>query len=153
MDNISIFILISCFLVLIALVHGAENDVKIRKAPKWIWKLVALPAAFSTILWYITEFHQTYLTVVIPLIVTSCIFAVASVIMAFKQGNGGDWRALFYISILTPWVLPGVFLLACGFGVIQVIIDKLRNSKQGSAWMVSITLGFVVSFCYYFIVR
>jgi hypothetical protein len=153
MDNSTIFILISCVLVFIALVHGSINDIKNRKAPKWIWKVVGLPAAISTSLWYISEFYKTDLTVVLPIIITSTVFALLAVIMAFKQGNGGDWRALFYVSILTPWVLPTVFLLSCGFGIIQILIDKFCKSKQKSAWMISITLGFVISCGYYIFVR
>jgi hypothetical protein len=149
MDNPTTFILISYFSVFVALVHGSYYDIRFRKAPKWIWRFMGIPAALSTFLWYIS---QPDLTVVLPIIITSSVFAILSIIMAFKQGNGGDWRALFYVSILTPWVLPIVFLLSCGFGVIQVGIDKLCKSKQKSAWMISITLSFVVSCIYYFII-
>jgi hypothetical protein len=149
MVNPTILFLISGICVLIGLLHGAYYDIKIRKAPKQIWKFVAPISAISTILWYILEFQQTYLTVVVPLIITSSILSLATVIMGFKQGNGGDWRALFYVSILTPWVAPFTFVLSCVFGICQVGIDKIRKSPLKSAWLISITVGYFVSYGYF----
>ena len=151
MDNLLLLPFISGFCVLIGLVYGSYYDIKYRISPKWIWKFIAPISLIFTILWYIGEFQQTRFTVIIPVIITSCVFILLSIIMAFKQGNGGDWRALFYISLLTPWVIISVFITSCVFGVLQIGIAKLRKIETPVPWMVGITLGFVISYGLYFI--
>jgi hypothetical protein len=69
--------------------------------------------------------------------------------MAYRRGNGGDWRALFYICLFTPWIASTTLLLTGVFGCAQVFVDWLRGSKLKSALMVSITLAFFTAFLGY----
>jgi hypothetical protein len=73
--------------------------------------------------------------------------------MGFRMGNGGDWRALFFVSLLTPWIAPLTIMCSAILGVIQVMIDTFRYGKEySSAWMVSIAASFgIASLAYLFI--
>jgi hypothetical protein len=147
MDNLILLALISISAVTVftALVYGLVMDIHTRTFPKWIWKYVLLPASVCTILWYIILYYQQGFAAVLPTFLTSVIFCTFCWVMAYKMGSGGDWRALFYISLLTPWFADTTLFLSCLYGILQVCIDKFRGSKLGSAWMVSITLAFITS--------
>jgi hypothetical protein len=145
MDVISTIPLISATLVLFALSYGSWMDIHYRKFPKWIWSFVAPPAAITTLFWYGTTIYENGLNAILAPFLTSVILCLLCFIMAHRMGNGGDWRALFYISLLTPWFAPLTLILSCVFGIIQVTIDWLRKSPIKSAWTVSITLAFVVA--------
>ena len=145
MDSLVIFELMSASVVLVALCYGAWSDVHTRTAPKWIWTVCSPFAAVTTLLWYGAMVYWNGLTAILSTFLVSLILSLFCFVMAHRMGNGGDWRALYHISILTPWFAPLTLILACVCGFVQVCIDHLRKSPIKSAWMVSITIGFVLS--------
>ena len=144
MDSTEIFPILSFFIILIALGYGAWCDVQCRKSPKWIWADCFPFALFTTTAWYITLYMKG-IEAFLSVFVISIILCPFCMIMAFRRGNGGDWRALFYICLLTPWLAPVTLLSAGLIGLVQCGVDHLRKSPIKSAWMVSITLGFLMS--------
>jgi len=142
---------ISYSMVLVALVYGAWNDIKTRTSPKWIWNLLTPFAGISTLIWYIADLDYGGVNAVLPVFLLSIILCAFSVVMGYRMGNGGDWRALFYISLLTPWITTSTITLSCILGLVQILVDKIRGSKIDSAWMISITLSFVIIGFLYFL--
>jgi hypothetical protein len=145
MDNLTIIQLLSAGIVLVALSYSSWTDIHTRTAPKWIWAVVFPFALVTTSLWYISAWYWNGFIAVLPVFITSTILSLFCFWMAHRRGNGGDWRALYYIALLTPWFAPLTLVFACLVGFIQVGIDWFRKSPVKSAWMVSITLAFVIS--------
>lgn len=150
MSVLDLLALISAGIVSIALLHGAYWDIKTRTAPKEIWWKVLPFALFFTFLWYCLTFAQNGFNGVLGTFLISAILCPFTVFMGYRMGNGGDWRALFYIALLVPFYAVIAWLLAAVFGVLQVLIDKMRMTKleyakRKTAWMISITVGFVLA--------
>ena len=144
MDSADIFPILSFFIILIALGYGAWCDVKCRKAPKWIWTICTPFCLFTTTIWYIILYMKG-IEAFLSVFVISIILCPFCWVMSYRMGNGGDWRAFFYISLFTPWLAPATLLGAGFIGLVQCLIDHLRKSPIDSAWMVSITLAYIVS--------
>jgi hypothetical protein len=144
MDVLIIFELSSALIVLIALCYGSWTDIHSRTSPKWIWNIVTPFAALSTFCWYVMVWYWNGFSAILPVVITSAIFSLFCFVMAHHR-SGGDWRALFYISVLTPWFVVLTLILACLVGFVQVGIDWVRKSPVKSAWLVSITVAFVIS--------
>jgi hypothetical protein len=145
MDNLHIIQILSAGLVLVALFYSSYTDIHTRKAPKWIWAIVFPFALVITSLWYISAWYWNGFIAVLPVFLTSAILSLFCWFMAHRMRNGGDWRALYYVSVLTPWFAPLTLIFACLVGLIQTGIDWYRESPVKSAWMVSITIGFIFS--------
>lgn len=149
MDTIIIFPLISSTIVFFALGVGAYFDIRCRRSPKWVWTVSAPIALVFTLLWYIINFYWNGINAVLSVFILSMILCPFCMIMAYRRGNGGDWRALFYISLITPWLAPVTLLMSPLFGLVQVGVDWLRKSPVKSAWMVSITLAYFAAIVLY----
>jgi Flp pilus assembly protein protease CpaA len=145
MDNLLIIQLMSAVLVLVALSYSSWMDIHTRTAPKWIWSVVFPFALVTTLSWYISAWYWNGFNAILPVFLTSLILSLFCFWMAHRMGNGGDWRALYYVSLLTPWFAPLTLVFACLVGFVQVGVDWYRKSPIKSAWMVSITIGFVLS--------
>jgi hypothetical protein len=145
MDNLLIIQLLSAGIVLVALSYSSWTDIHTRKAPKWIWTIVFPFALVTTSLWYISAWYWNGFNAILPAFLTSVILSLFCFWMAHRRGNGGDWRALYYVSLLTPWFAPLTLVFACLVGFIQIGVDWYRKSPIKSAWMVSITIGFVLA--------
>jgi hypothetical protein len=145
MDNLTILQILSAGIVLIALSYSSWMDIHTRTAPKWIWTIVMPFALVTTSIWYISAWYWNGLLAILPVFITTVILSLFCYWMAHRRGNGGDWRALYYISLLTPWFAPLTLLFACLVGFVQVSVDWFRKSPIKSAWMVSITIGFVLA--------
>lgn len=150
MDNLSFFLSVaSSLVVLIILAYGAHSDVYTRKSPKWIWNAMFPIVGSTTLSWYIWNLYTNGLDSILTYLISSVIFSMFCLFMAYRRGNGGDWRALFYICLFTPWIASTTLLLTGVFGCAQVFVDWLRGSKLKSALMVSITLAFFTAFLGY----
>lgn len=154
MDNTHTHILLilsfatSCF-VAIALLHGAYWDIKTRTAPKEIWNKILPFAIFPLFLWYLLCFIWNGINSVLSVFLVSAILCPVAMLFGYRMGNGGDWRAMFYIALLCPMYAMLAWIMACIFGVIQVGIDGIMKSPQKSAWMISIFIGFSLSVFYF----
>jgi Flp pilus assembly protein protease CpaA len=145
MDNLLIIQLSSAVLVLVALSYSSWTDIHTRTAPKWIWSVVFPFALVTTLSWYISAWYWNGFNAILPVFLTSLILSLFCFWMAHRMGNGGDWRGLYYVSLLTPWFAPLTLVFACLVGFIQIGVDWYRKSPIKSAWMVSITIGFVLA--------
>ncbi len=143
MSVLDLLALISAGIVSVALLHGAYWDIKTRTAPKEIWWRVLPFALFFTFLWYCLTFAQNGLNGVLGTFLISMILCPVAMWMGYRMGSGGDWRALYFVALITPFFAPLTWLLAVVLGVLQVLLDKIRKAPQESAWMVSIALAFV----------
>lgn len=137
---------VSILVLIPALLHGTYFDIKTRTAPKYIWTLFAPVGLFFTLLWYVYNFYWNGFNAILPVFVTGLILSTFCMIMAYRRGNGGDWRALFWICVIVPWVAIYAVLLSAVFGCVQSAVDKFILKKtKGMAWMVSITAAYLVS--------
>ena len=155
---LSVFALVSIATVLVALCIGAYTDIKTRTCPKWIWRVCSPIALISTIGWYIQSVLIGNLSAVMVAFTTSAILCPVCMFMGYRMGNGGDWRSLFFISLLTPWIALSTLFFSCVFGFLHALGEIYKHREIPGAWrvtipwMVGITLAFAVSsFAYIFI--
>lgn len=150
----NIFVCISALTVFTSLILGAYEDIKTRRAPKWIWLSSAPIALVATLLWYYQTAVYIDASLAMEAFLTSVILCPFCMFMGFRRGNGGDWRSLFYVSLLTPWFAPVAILGAGLFGVLQIGTDYIRFGKDyKSPWMVSILAGFGMSILAYLFIQ
>jgi len=151
MDTPIIFASISALIVIVALSIGTYQDIKTRRSEIWVWRVTAPFAVIATLLWYGATLMYGDPVLALIAFGTSAILCPFCVYMGFRMGNGGDWRALFYISLLTPWLAPLAMICSAIFGFVQVTIDVIRFNRPdyNSPWMVAITAAFLVSLSAY----
>ena len=75
-------------------------------------------------------FSNGFYELLFVLITGSIVCAVICLVIGYRYGSGGDWRAMAYISILTPWLLPAFVVSTMIFSFIIAIVALIRPSDE-----------------------
>jgi len=120
---------LSALFVLSALIPGALSDIKTRTFPAKYWEWPSRVAGVCTIMLYLTMISTGNLEYVAVIIALSIVATLACFFCGYRFGSGGDWRALAYIALLTPWLFLGCIFWSLLSGFFIAIYTLLTNKE------------------------
>lgn len=147
MSIVTFPILASALIILVPLVRGAISDIKTRTFPKEYWVLPSRAAGFFTVLTYLLLLMDKDYALILVMAVISIVFGSVLYILGMQCGSGGDYRALIYISILTPTLALVAVPMAAVYGIVLVLGYRARGLS--APWAVGILAGFLTAIASY----
>ncbi len=150
-----VFAVGASLLILPILVAGAVSDYKTRTFPKDYWnnRLAKFAIIFTSGM-YVSLMISQDIVLIITYAITSVTFSVIFLFFAYRYGSGGDYRALWYIALISPALIVVTAVLAVAFGIINVITEFILHGTEGFEkvpWAVSILAAYVIAFAYVYI--
>lgn len=148
---------IIALLVIPTLLFGAIEDWKYRTFSKQLWKIPRTITGIITIGMYLLLLVTGNIVTIITLLVTSGILALLFYVLALRFGSGGDYRALIYLSLLTPSFAVLTIILSFIIGMVQGILTLLTEGTKGFfkrkvPWAVGICSAYIITVVYFIIV-
>lgn len=149
-----VFIIAAALCIIPSLVAGAIKDIKERRFPKEYWKWTPKIAGMFTFFAYLLIFMETGFYTPATWLAFSIVCVMVFYAAGIRFGSGGDWRALIYIALISPWLLPITVIgsLVAGFilAVVYLLLpqdplDPIPVFMRTVPFAVAILIGYVVA--------
>ncbi len=137
--------IIAALCILPTLVAGAISDVRSRTFPKAYWKYTAPTAGIVVFMQYLVMVSDRDYSTVGILLAISVALSLAFYFIGLRFGSGGDWRALIYISIISPALILTFWFFMMVVAFVQSIYETLKP-EDGKPVLFR-TIPFAVAIC------
>ena len=134
----------SALCIIPILIKGAISDWKTRTFPKELWDSILLKCSgiFTTFAYgylFANNMWGTAIAVLAASLVTALVFAFVGI----RFGSGGDMRALMWIAIESPILVPMTLLVGA---IVSLILAIYALSKRTTVPLaVAILIGYIGS--------
>jgi hypothetical protein len=151
MELTTVIAIAASLVIIPSLIAGAYSDYKTRTFPKEYWRWTAPVGGFVTIFLYLIMIADGLWMIPMFLIIISVVVSIVCYYMGLNFGSGGDWRALIYISLITPWLIVATVVASVIVGGVLAIFSLVRKDNpdplmfRNIPFAVAILIGYFVA--------
>jgi hypothetical protein len=134
----------SALCIIPILIKGAISDWNTRTFPKELWNPIFLKCSGAfTILAYGYLFANNMWGTAIAVLAASLITAMVFAFVGIRFGSGGDMRALMWIALVSPILIPMTLLIGAIVSLVLAIYALAKKTTVPLA--VAILIGYIGS--------
>ena len=158
MELYSLTVILGGLLLGFILYRGAKSDLSNRTFPKeYFDKNIVYICGFFTAITYLSLIASGFWGKAVVYFFISVIAAIVFWFMGLRFGSGGDWRAMIYIALFSPFILLSTCIITFFSSAILAVYsvwrcdDNTPRLYRTVPFAVAIFVGYVAAVCIFVI--